>query len=110
MSEAKIQQEIYLWFNNTYCLKFHNPRFCIFSVPNESKNKMETIQKKSMGLKSGVSDLIILMENKCIFVEVKTETGRQSASQKDFEAQVQSLGFEYLVVRSLEDFKNQLKI
>lgn len=103
--EAKIQQEIFCWFNNTYCLKFHNPRMCIFSVPNDSESKEETMRKKATGLLSGVADLIVLLPNKCIFVEVKTPTGKQSDSQKEFEQHVQSLGFEYHLVRSLDQFK-----
>lgn len=108
-TEARIQQEIFFWFNNSYCLTFHSPRYCIFSVPNESSNKDETMRKKAIGLKHGVSDLIVLLENKTIFVEIKTTTGRQSPHQKDFQAHVESLGFPYHLCRSLEDFKEVIK-
>lgn len=104
-TEAGIQQEIFMWFNNSFCLKFHSPRYCIFSVPNDSSNKEETMRKKATGLISGVSDLIVLMQNKTIFVEIKTYTGVQSDSQKDFQQHVESLGFPYYVCRSLDDFK-----
>ena len=104
-TEAKIQSEIVAWFNNEYCLKFHNPRYCIFSVPNDTQNKEETMRKLSTGLKSGASDLIVLFPNRAIFCEVKTPTGVQSESQKDFQEQVEKLGFEYILVRSLDDFK-----
>lgn len=105
-TESKIQQEMVIWYNNNFCLKHHNPRHFIFSVPNESKSKKETLQKMAIGMKPGVSDLIILQPNKAIFVEVKTEIGRQSPKQKDFEKVVKELGFEYHLVRSLEEFKN----
>lgn len=104
-SEDKIQQEIVLWFKNNYCLKHHNPRYCIFSVPNGgTRNKLEAIRLKSTGLLAGVSDLIVLYD-KLYFIEVKTDKGRQSDKQKDFEKVVSSLGYEYKLVRSLDDFK-----
>ena len=107
-TEAKIQSEIYCWFNNNFCLKFHNPRYCIFSVPNDTQNKEETMRKLATGLKSGVSDLIVLFPDRAIFCEVKTPTGVQSETQKDFQEQVEKLGFEYILVRSLLDFQNKI--
>lgn len=104
-SEAKIQQEIYLWFHNNYCLKNHDPQCIIFSVPNESSNKREMMFKKSIGLVSGVSDMIVILPGKVLFVEIKTKVGRQSDKQKVFEETVTKLGFRYVLVRSLEEFK-----
>lgn len=105
MSEERIQFEIIEWYRNHYCLKHHVPRCCIFSVPNDGKDLNEQMRKKSTGMVAGVSDLIVLQPNKCMFVEVKTHLGRQSDKQKEFEAQVQALGFEYHLVRSLQDFQ-----
>ena len=107
-TEAKIQSEIVAWFNNNFCLKFHNPRYCIFSVPNDTTNKEETMRKIATGLKSGASDLIVLFPNHVVFCEVKTQTGVQSEAQKDFQEQVENLGFEYILVRSLLDFQNKI--
>ena len=107
-TEAKIQSEICCWFNNEYCLKFHNPRYCIFSVPNDTENKEETMRKLATGLKSGASDLIVLFPNRAVFCEVKTPTGKQSEAQKEFQIQVEKLGFEYILVRSLLDFQNKI--
>ena len=104
-TEAKIQAEICCWFNNNFCLKFHNPRCCIFSVPNDTKDKEETMRKIATGLKRGASDLIVLFPNHVVFCEVKTPTGIQSEAQKDFQEQVEKLGFEYILVRSLDEFK-----
>lgn len=104
-TEAKIQSEICCWFNNEYCLKFHKPRYCIFSVPNDTQNKEETMRKLATGLKAGVSDLIVLFQNKTVFCEVKTPTGVQSEAQKEFQKQVENLGFEYILVHSLDEFK-----
>lgn len=103
--EDVIQAEIVEWFNNTYCLKFHIPRYMIFSVPNGgTRNKLEAIKMKSTGLLAGVADLIIVLD-RTVFVEVKTEAGTQSPEQKEFEKRIKDLGHEYYLVRSLEDFK-----
>ena len=38
-------------------------------------------------------------------IEVKTKTGRQSASQKKAEAEILAAGGQYLIIRSLDDIK-----
>lgn len=106
--ENKIQAQCYQWFNNNYCLKHHNPRLIMFSIPNElaGKNAIATMQAKAMGLKAGVSDTIIILPNgKIIFVEFKDPKGKQSDQQKDFENTVTNLGHEYYLIRSFEQFK-----
>lgn len=110
MTEAKTQQMIVQHYRNNYCLNHHNPQHLIFSVPNEGKSKMETLRKKATGMMAGVSDLIIITDKHTIFVEVKTEVGVQSESQKRFQKLVENLGYEYMLVRSLEDFKKQMEL
>lgn len=107
--EERIQYEIVEWFRNNYCLKFHNPRYCILSIPNDGKDLKEQMRKKSTGLMSGASDLILILQNRLIFVELKSETGVQSDKQKDFEVQVNNLGFEYKLIRSLNEFKEYIQ-
>jgi len=106
VTENLIQQQIVIWYNNNFCLKHHNPRQCIFSVPNDSINAIETKRKVNTGLVSGVSDLIVLHNGETIFIEVKTLTGKQSEKQKEFEKIVSLQGFKYYLVRSLEEFKH----
>lgn len=107
MGESKLQQEIFNWYSNNYCLKFHNPRGLIFSIPNGgTRNKLEAITMKATGLLAGASDLIVITPNgKLMFVELKNETGLQSDKQKDFQNRVSDLGFEYHLIRSIEEFK-----
>ena len=107
-TESAIQQSIVIFYKNNYCLNHHSPQHAIFSVPNEGRSKIETMQKKAIGMMSGVSDLIIVRPGEVIFVEVKTPTGAQSPSQKIFQSIVEALGFRYLLVRSLDDFKSKL--
>lgn len=107
--ENIIQAEIFKWFHNNYCLKIHEPQCCIFSVPNGSnRNIKEALMLQSTGLVAGVSDLIVVMPNRVIFVEVKNEVGKQSDKQIAFESKVKKLGFEYYVVRNLNEFKEKI--
>lgn len=111
MKENKIQSECFLWYWNNYCLKNKKPRGFMFSVPNElaGSNKITMMQAKAMGLVSGVSDTIILLPNgKIIFCEFKDEKGKQSERQKEFELIVTNLGFDYILVRSLDQFKKEI--
>ncbi len=102
MIEAEIQQKCIIHFRNKYCRKGLDPRYAIFSVPNEAgyKNK----QFVSTGLLPGVSDVIAVLPGKVLFLEFKTATGRQSEKQKDFEEIVTNLGHDYFIIRSFEDF------
>jgi len=108
MKEDKIQRECVRWFNNTYCLKHHNPRGIIFSVPNGgTRNDKEAMVLKATGLLAGVSDLILILPNsRILFVEFKTEIGAQSATQKEFESRITALGYVYALVRSADEFKS----
>lgn len=108
-TEARIQQECVMWFRNNYCLSFHDPKCLIFSIPNESENMKDTINKIAIGLLKGASDLVVIMKNLIIFVEVKTEIGVQSKEQIGFENDIKNLGFEYYLVRSLEEFKQMIE-
>lgn len=79
-------------------------RILVFAVPNGgSRNVREAHNLKLSGVLAGVSDLIILMQKRAVFVELKTDKGRQSEYQKKFQQDVEGLGFEYLIWRSLDD-------
>lgn len=52
----------------------------------------------------GESDLTLFCQGgRTVFIEIKTGTGRQSKKQKKFQAAVERLGFEYIILRSVED-------
>ena len=104
-AESKIQQQIVMWYRNTYCTIKNNPRHLIFSVPNEGKDIKEQLAKRATGMLSGVSDLIVVRPDEVLFIECKDAKGKQREQQKNFQNTVDALGFEYHVVRSLEEFK-----
>ena len=58
----------------------------------------------------GEADLTLFAKGgKTVFIEVKTPTGRQSKQQRAFQKRAEELGFEYMIVRSLEDIKKLIK-
>ena len=100
-SEAKIQQEIVIWYTNNYCLKYHAPREIIFHVANEGQHRLV-----SQGLLPGVSDLILTHRGKMLFCEVKKLGEKQRAKQIEFQHRITELGYHYFLVYSLADFKH----
>ena len=100
MTEAQLQQKIVIDFRNTH--QMHG-KGLIFSVANESTYKNKTF--KNTGTMAGVSDLIVVLNGKTIFVELKTEIGVQSEKQKIFESKIKELNQNYYLIRSLEQFK-----
>ena len=79
--------------------------FEVFAIPNGGRRDAVTGAKlKAEGVSAGVADLIILLPiGNALFVEVKTAKGRQSPEQKAFQERVESLGFNYVIWRSVED-------
>lgn len=126
ISEESIQASCLRWITNTYGLKHHSPRLYMFSVPNElamtirgalmetrlPKKQVDQIisiltQKfKNTGLRSGVSDTVVIFPGKTVYIEFKTDIGVQSDKQKDFQQVVTDLHQAYYICRSLEEFKS----
>lgn len=97
--ESGIQQACVDWFRWMF------PHFLIFSVPNGgSRNALEAANLKKEGVMPGVSDLIVVANEKVLFVEMKAGKNRQQQTQKDFQKKVEALGFKYVVCRSLDEF------
>jgi hypothetical protein len=58
---------------------------------------------------NGFPDLSMYKNGITIFIEFKTETGKQSELQKYVEKQLTQQNFEYWLIRSLSDFKNKFQ-
>jgi hypothetical protein len=82
-------------------------KFPFFAIPNGSlRNKLVAVKLKMEGVKSGVSDLFLMISNENwngIFMEVKTAKGVQSPNQKAFQKQAIENGYYYAVVKSVDD-------
>jgi hypothetical protein len=75
----------------------------LFSVPNEATRGNYNYKKS--GVLNGVSDTIVVLPGKVLFIEFKDHKGAQSKSQKKFEKEIKNLGLSYFIVRSLNEFK-----
>ena len=56
---------------------------------------------------AGVADLLLLVPNAthhALCIEMKTEKGRQSEKQKEWQALIEEKGYRYEVVRNFEEF------
>lgn len=113
--ESRMQQSCVSWFR----LQYRQFRFLLFAIPNGSKLAGNQTQRaiqgkrlKAEGLVAGVSDLFLSVPSgdlAGLYMEAKTETGRQSDSQKEFEAAVLEAGYGYCIFRSLPDFQSKVK-
>ncbi len=61
------------------------------------------------GQKKGFPDILVLIQGKCIGLEIKTDKGRQSEEQKIIQKQFEQHGSKYYVVRNIEDVKKALE-
>lgn len=89
------------------------PNKLLLAVPNGgSRNIIEAKNLKAQGIKSGVSDVLLLISKKgfsCLCLEFKTPVGKQSDEQIEFEKQAEKVGNKYVVVRSVKEAIDTLK-
>lgn len=106
--EHRLQSACVRWYRLQYPKMKHN----LFSVPNGGKRDAVTGAKlKEEGALAGVADLILLKSNRfygALLVEMKTKSGRQSESQKDWQQRITNDGYKYVVIRSLEQFQQEV--
>lgn len=102
--ESKIQQACVHWFRHLPGIDHR----LLVSIPNEGiRTPRNASRMKAEGLNPGVSDLVLFHPRATkppVFLECKTVTGRQSKTQKDFEAAVMDAGYTYWIFRSVDDF------
>ena len=100
--ELILQQKCYKYFHNTY----PELRGCMWRVENERvRSRYEMMIAISTGLVSGVADLNFIHNGTFHAIELKTEKGRQSKSQLEWQKKVEQQGAKYHVIRSFEQFK-----
>jgi hypothetical protein len=106
-SESRLQQECYMHLHNHY----PHMRGLFFEVHNNANSAISGTVHKAMGRVAGVADMCMLipargaMPGRVIFVEFKTSTGRQSPKQIAWQATVERAGFQYVVIRSVDEFR-----
>lgn len=104
-TEGYIQSKCVQWLWNEH----PETRGRLFEVNNNPLNKIDGARRKAMGMVAGVSDLIYLRDNlPPLCIEMKDETGRQSEAQANWQKVAESVGCEYVIVRSLDEFKQAI--
>jgi len=78
----------FFWRNNT------------IGVYDSIKKTFRSMPKYSI---KGVPDVLVLAFHTIIFIECKTTKGVQSQAQKEFQKEVESRGYTYILARSVDD-------
>ena len=74
-----------------------------FHVPNGGRRSpIEAAIYKGLGVRAGVSDLILLRDGKAFALELKAERGRPTAAQMQFISEFRAAGGEGLIVNGLD--------
>ena len=106
MTEQQLQQQCFKWFHNYYPLF----RGLLFHVQNNAVNKIQGNHRKSLGVISGVSDFIALTPTGTyIAIELKTESGKQSKAQKEWQSKIETYNGKYYICKTLEQFQEVIK-
>lgn len=104
--ESHLQRQCVAWFR----LQYPKLARLLFAVPNGGgRSKVEAGIMKAEGVTAGVSDLILLVPrggHGALCIEMKTDSrgSRQSEAQKEWQKDVESQGYMYVVVRTLDEF------
>ena len=107
--EHRIQSACVRAFRYKYPQFRHN----LFAVPNGGRrDKVTGAKLKAEGALAGVSDLILLKSNSkygALLIEMKTPTGRQQESQKEWERLISQDGYKYVICRSVDNFLSEVE-
>ena len=68
-----------------------------------------TYHMQGIACRKGFPDLTAMKNGRTVYIEVKTETGRQSVHQKEFEQICKAHGCTYILARSVKDVADLLE-
>ena len=105
LSEVKIQSQIFQWHWNN----FPDERGLLCYNLNNSANKIDGNRNKALGLIKGRADMVYYYKGKAVMIELKNARGKQSKDQILWQELLESQGFMYVVIRSLQEFKELKK-
>ena len=102
--EHRLQCACVNWFR----LQYPTHATALFAVPNGGRrDRVSGAKLKAEGVLPGVSDLILLLprgNHHGLLIEMKTESGKQSQAQRDWQRDMVHRGYKYLVIRSIDEF------
>ena len=114
-NESRLQTACVKWFRTEY------PKFrrLLFAIPNgvrlhgTEKERMITWNRLAKeGAVAGAADLFLSVPSgdlSGLYIEMKTENGRQSEKQAAFEKDVLAVGYGYVIPRSEREFRDVVK-
>ena len=104
--EDDLQKACVRWF----ALRYRRYSPLLWHIPNGGRrDAAEAAKFKEMGVRAGVPDLEFALPNKFyhgLYIEMKSEKGRQSEKQKRYQFLLEGQGYRYVVCRSLQDFQD----
>ena len=62
---------------------------------------------QGLGAYKGIPDLIAVKNGRVLFIELKTARGRQSDYQKQFQADLEAAGGEYVLCRGVDELRER---
>lgn len=103
MKEISLQQAVinYLTLQGNLgrCLFLRNNTFCGAITRRDGSRGYI----KNATIKGAPDIMLFLPKGNTIFLELKSDTGKLSQAQKEFAVRAEALGFNYQVIRSLDD-------
>ena len=107
-AEDDLQMQCVSWFR----LQYPQLARLLHHSPNGGRrDAREGARFKQMGTQAGFPDLILLVAAQgyhALLLELKTRTGRQQDSQKEYQQLAEAQGYRYVVIRSLEAFMDEV--
>lgn len=125
--EDKLQIQCRYWWDTVFVYEIKDTfginavdfkerlRMLLHHSPNEAKllgHDRDGAKRKAMGVRAGFPDFILLIPNKdyaFFAIELKSAKGRQSDKQKAYEAAVNMAGGKYQIVRSRDEFEENVR-
>lgn len=106
--EDQLQKNCIRWFDYQY----PELKKRLHHSPNGGRrDNIEAAKFKAMGVRPGFPDLLFLHPNRFypfMGLELKTEKGRQSEHQKEYQKTFEEIGAKYVIVRSIEEFMKEI--
>jgi hypothetical protein len=102
--ESDLQKTCVYWFR----VQHRHFEKMLFAVPNGGhRNAREAAIMKAEGVTAGVADVILLIGRggyNSLCVEFKTEKGKQTELQKEWQTETEKNGNKYVICRSVNEF------
>ena len=96
--EHSLQLTCVRWFRYQY------PDLLLWHTNGTAQNRKHGAILVGRGCMAGVPDLLFFYRGQLHGIELKTEKGRQSPKQKEFQAKFEKEGGQYYIVRSVDNF------